>query len=315
MSDRSGSAAPGNMAQDTATRGASAGETATPDVEAGGGRTGGRMATAIREHSEREGCGCLDCLGVETATLRRSFPDTLGWAARLCRAYPSIPALALAFVLAGRFLERASLPEPVAAGLGPLVAFGLWFGLRAYVASVAAEELAGGRPTPLARLRASLGRVALLGGVVWALVFGSFVLSTAVMTVASVVFVVAGVNPMAPFGVLPVFLATVALLVAPLLVLVFKLWLALEACVVGGYGPLGALRASWRLSTNHRGKLLGLLAGNLGVALVGPVIGAGGLVGPAGPLLTAVGTSAGELLSVVWYGAYAHLYVQSVLDA
>lgn len=291
----------------------------TPGVEAGAGRTDGAMATAIRDRDRREGCGCLDCLNVETATLRRSFPDMVVWAAGLCRRYPSVPALAVAFVLASRLATGVGpryLPAPLVELLDGLALVGLVFVLRAYVASVAAADLTGGRESPLGRLRGSLAEFVVLAGLLAALLFAAVSVPGAVLMIGLVALLIAGVNPMAAIGVGPVFAVTLAVTVLPLLVLAFKLWLAPEACVVGGYGPLGSLRASWRLATSHRGKLLGILAGNVGsvgVFLAGPLVGANGPLLSPGPLLSAVSTSVGELLSVVWYGVYAHLYVQTVL--
>ena len=53
----------------------------------------------------------------------------------------------------------------------------------------------------------------------------------------------------------------VVALVGPLLPLLFRCWFAMEACLIGRYGPVDAVRVSRGVTTAYRGKLLRLAAG------------------------------------------------------
>ncbi|WP_435066921.1 hypothetical protein [Haloplanus sp. C73] len=278
------------------------------------------MSPTIEARDDVDGCGCLDCRDVETATVRRSVLDTLVWSARLFRSRPSIALFSAAIVLTNRLLETDSLqaiPTPAVNGLEAATAFAFAVLIRAYVGVVVAGELTD-RVTAWEALRRSLARTPALVGVftlvVVCVLFVPFVLSVPLFVLVAA----AAGNPVELVG-FPVAAAIgLSVVGVPFLLLLFKFWFAPEACVIGGYGPLKSLRLSWRITTNYRRKfvLVALVVAGSGVGffLPGslPEIGHG--LAPLAPVLRVVSASAGELLSVVWAGAYAQLYVQGVVD-
>jgi hypothetical protein len=291
----------------------------TPEIETTAGPTGASMA-AIRAASDADGCGCLDCLGVGTVTLRRGFLGTVLWASRLCRAYPAVPALALVLALAGALVETvgpAYLPDPVVGGVGVVASVGLAVGLRAVVASIAARELTDRDIGPLAALWSSLGSLVVLLGLFWFLLMVALFVPFSLGTVLAIVFVVADINPVDLLGFHVVAAGSLVLVLGPLAVLVFKTWYAIEACVLGGYDPVKSLVVSWRVTTDHRGRALGIVVGTLGssgvAAAIDPVVGAGAPLAAPGPVVTATLGAVGQATVVVWFGVYAHSYVQGVL--
>ena len=273
----------------------------------------------IRARADTEGCGCLECRDIETATTRRTALDALLWSVRLFRSHPSIVALGAVVVLARRLLEANSLhglPTPAVGVLGAVTTFSFVFPLRAYVATIVAGELTGTPVTVRDGLRRSIARVpAFLGMAVLillAMLTIPFVLSLPLFALLALT----GGAPIETFG-FPLVAAVGGVgFAVPFLFLLFRFWFAPEACVVGRYGPIESLRISWRITTNYRAKLLLIVLLALGSALSVFVVGAspdGGLV-TVGPLFEALSTSAGEFLSILWAGAYAHLYVQGVVD-
>ncbi|WP_415382525.1 hypothetical protein [Halosimplex sp. TS25] len=278
------------------------------------------MIPAIRPRQDTDRCGCLDCRGVDATVLRRSTLDSLVWSVSLCRRNPSIPALALGLVLAGQLLNSGlaqSAPAPVVDLTEPLVPFGLLVVLRGYVAGVAAGELTGQQVSLSAGLRHSFRRgIALVGVLAVVVAFAISVPSIVTLPLLVGAFV-SGVNPMATFGVESVFVALLALHVVPLLFVLYACWFAFEACVIGRYGPVDSLRVSWAITRGRKRKFLLVLvatAGSIAVTtLIGDVPGTGGRFLPSGPVTRAVAASLGELTAIVWYGVYAHLYVQETV--
>jgi hypothetical protein len=98
----------------------------------------------------------------------------------------------------------------------------------------------------------------------------------------------------------------------------FKFWFAPEACVIGQYGPIESLRVSWHITTNYRGKfiLIAVIAigSALGLYLPTPLPELGTRVASVAPVVSVISASVGELLSVVWASAYAHIYVQGIVS-
>ncbi|MBX0286082.1 hypothetical protein [Haloarcula salinisoli] len=280
----------------------------------------------IRRRAETDGCSCLDCRNVDAATTRRSVLDTVQWSLGLCRAYPSILLFGVCLVTAGVGVDALGaryLPSPVVRLLDILMAAGFVLGLRAYVATLTARELTGSSLAPWPWCRRAIVRTLLLAVVVLALVFVIAAASTALTFALFGALVVGGMLP--PGGPLhqPGFLAAVAvsvgLLLVPVFYVLFKCWFALEACIIGRYGPVDAIRVSWGLTTTYRGKVLRLTAVvilSLGASYVAALTPS--VSGPLGTLLSSLGPlvgALGELTAVLWYAVSAHLYVQGVLDA
>jgi hypothetical protein len=104
----------------------------------------------------------------------------------------------------------------------------------------------------------------------------------------------------------------------PFLFFLFKFWFAPEACVIGQYGPIESLMISWRITTNYRGKfvLIAVIAVGSAISIYLPTVLPELGMGPTlvSPILDAISSSAGELLSVVWASAYAHTYIQGIVS-
>jgi hypothetical protein len=273
-------------------------------------------APMVEARADVDGCGCLDCRNVEAAAVHRTALDALVWSGRLFRSRPSLVAVAGAAVLARRFLEAGGvgvLPTPAVGALEAVTAFASVFLLRAYVGTVAAGELTGDPVTVREGLSRSVARAPALVGVVL-LVVCSVLLVPSLLSLP--LFALVAAVPGAPGGTIPfpVVAAVGGVLFAvPFLLLLFTFWLAPEACVIGRYGPVESLRVSWHVTTDYRRKFLLVV-----VIAVGSAVGlylptslpaTGARLAPLHP----VSASVGELLSLLWAGAYAHVYVQGAL--
>lgn len=279
----------------------------------------------IRRNAETEGCSCLDCRNVDAATTRRSLFDTVRWGWRLCRAYPSVLASGVALVAMVTLVDTVGaryLPTPIVTLLSLLFSAGFFVGLRAYVATLAARELTGSTLSPWPWCRRAIGRALLLVVVLLALVFALSMLSTLLTIALFAVLLLADVQPAAPSLGQPAFLAVIAvsviMLVGPLLLVLFKCWFAMEACIIGRYGPVDAVRVSWGMTTAYRGKLLRLAAVVVATLAVSSLDGAvPSLAGGPGTLLAGLQTflgALGKLSAVLWFAVSAHLYVHGVVD-
>jgi hypothetical protein len=278
------------------------------------------VAPTIKARDDVDGCGCLDCRNIETTTTNRTVLDALVWSVRLFRSYPSIVAFAGVIVLVNRLLETdlvTVLPTPAVGIVEAVTAFAFVISIRAYVGTIVAGELTGEPVTIRAGLRRSVTRTPALVGAVLLVVF-------AVMTVPffvslplfGLVSAVPG-NPAESVG-FPVVAAVGGIVFAvPFLGLLFKFWFALEACVIGQYGPVESLRVSWRITTDYRRKFVLIVVIAAGSALsfylptVLPDLGTG--LARIAPVVDVLSSSVGELLSIVWASAYAHIYVQAIV--
>jgi len=279
------------------------------------------MPPAIKSRNDIDECGCLECRNIKTKTTNRTVLDALVWSVRLFRSYPSIVAFASVIILVNRLLETDSinvLPLPVIGVFETLTAFAFVFLIRAYVGTIVAGELTGNPVTIREGLHRCIARIPALVGVILLFIFFimtiPFLLSLPLLVLVGVILS----NPVEMVG-FPVAAATVGSVFAvPLLLLLFKFWFAPEACVIGQYGPIESLRVSWRLTTNYRRKFLLIVVITIGSALsfyiptVLPELGTGLALVP--PVLDAISSSVGELLSIVWAGAYAHIFVQGIVS-
>ncbi|WP_371727622.1 hypothetical protein [Haloarcula sp. CBA1122] len=275
------------------------------------------MAPTIKSREDIDGCGCLECRNIETTTTNRTALDALVWSVRLFRSYPSIIAFAGVTILANRLLETDiinGLPMPVIGVFDALTAFVFIILIRAYVGTIVAGELTDNSVTIREGVHRSITRTPALIGVTLLIVFS-------VMTVPFFLFLplllFAGAIPGNPADIIgfPVVAAVGGLVFAvPFLGLLFKFWFAPEACVIGQYGPLKSLRISWQITTNYRRKfvLIAVIAIGSVSNLYLPEIGTG--VASVTPVLRVFSTSVGDLLSIVWASAYAHLYIQEIVS-
>ncbi|AJF27344.1 hypothetical protein SG26_00975 [Haloarcula sp. CBA1115] len=220
-------------------------------------------------------------------------------------------------ILANRLLETDiinGLPMPVIGVFDALTAFVFIILIRAYVGTIVAGELTDNSVTIREGVHRSITRTPALIGVTLLIVFS-------VMTVPFFLFLplllLAGAIPGNPADIVgfPVVAAVGGLVFAvPFLGLLFKFWFAPEACVIGQYGPLKSLRISWQITTNYRRKfvLIAVIAIGSVSNLYLPEIGTG--VASVTPVLRVFSTSVGDLLSIVWASAYAHLYIQEIVS-
>ncbi|WP_246975520.1 hypothetical protein [Natribaculum luteum] len=279
------------------------------------------MAPTIKERDDVDGCGCLECRNIETTTTNRTVLDALVWSVRLLRSSPSIVAFAGVIVLANRLLETDSidvLPLPVIDVLEALAAFAFIFLIRAYVGTIVAGELAGDPVTIRAGLHRSIARIpAVVGGVLLLVFFVMMIPSLLTLPLLVLVGLIPG-NPVEMVS-FPVAAAVGGIVFAvPFLLLMFKFWFVPEACVIGQYGPIESLRVSWRITTNYRGKVVLIVVIAIGSAisfyLPPSLLEMGTSLASSTPGLSMISSSVGELLSIVWAGAYAHIYVQEIVS-
>ena len=286
-----------------------------------GDPTTGDVAPTIKARDDVDGCGCLDCRNIEIPATRRSVLDALVWSVRLFRSYPSIVVFAGVIILARRLLETDSinvLPVPVIGVVEVLTAFAFIILIRAYVGTIVAGELTGEPVTRREGLHRSLARTPSLVGVV---ILTVVLVMTIPFLVALPLFLIVGVLPVTPVDMIsfPVAAAIGGITFAvPFLFLLYKVWFALEACVIGQYGPVESFRVSWRITTNYRGKfvLIGVIAIGSAASLFLPTYlpEMGMSLASLNPVLSLISSSVSELLSIVWASAYAHIYVQGVVS-
>lgn len=280
------------------------------------------MATIERREAV-DGCGCVRCRDVEPAVVRRTTGDDVHWSLRLLRRHPSNLALIAGLVCLVAALEPLTAPfepttgpaswigDPVhtAVGIVLLVVF-----LRGYVGAVVATELTGGRQG-VRRALPQVGRrfVPLLATVVGMLVVAALAFAAALVVVSLLVFEVGLLGPGVFDGLTPTLLfgSVIALVL-------YKLWLAPEVCVVGGAGPIRALRASWGITSAHWRRVCVLL-GSFAVTISAPHVVGGLLVAVGGQPIQVPGFGVLSdlfrwLSTAVWYCVGAQIYVRSTFE-
>lgn len=279
------------------------------------------VAPTVKTRGDINGCGCLECRNIETTTTNRTVFDALVWSVRLFRSYPSILAFTGVIIIANRLLETdgiALLPMPAISVIEAVTAFVFVISIRAYVGTIVAGELTGDPVTIREGLRRSIARTPALVGVIFLVVFS---VMTIPFFVSVPLFLLVAVFPVTSVEIIsfPVTAAVGGIIfVAPFLFLLFKFWFAPEACVIGQYGPFKSLRVSWHITSNYRGKFLLIAvivigsAVNHSIPTILPQIETGLTV--VHPVLHVISSSVGELLSIVWASAYAHIYVQGIVS-
>jgi hypothetical protein len=75
---------------------------------------------------------------------------------------------------------------------------------------------------------------------------------------------------------------------------------------------------SWHITTNYRRKfvLIGVIAIGSAISLYLPIYlpEMGASLALLNPVVHLISSSVGELLSIVWASAYAHIYVQGIVS-
>ncbi|EMA18013.1 hypothetical protein C443_20022, partial [Haloarcula argentinensis DSM 12282] len=220
-------------------------------------------------------------------------------------------------ILANRLLETDiinTFPMLVIDLLDGLTAFVFIILIRAYVGTIVAGELTDSSVTIREGVHRSITRTPALIGVTLLIVFSvmtvPFFLSLPLLLLAGAI----PGNPADIVGFPVVAAVSVLVFAVPFLGLLFKFWFAPEACVIGQYGPLKSLRISWQITTNYRRKfvLIAIIAIGSVSNLYLPEMGTS--VASVAPVLRVLSTSVGDLLSIVWASAYAHLYIQEIVS-
>jgi len=282
----------------------------------------------VKLRDDVDGCGCVRCQRVDGQTLRRSLFGTLRWSGALVVHRPSI---LLVFLGAG-LLQLLALFAP-----SPLAVLTIIFGVggvfvgRGYIGVVGRDELAdrSSSATELlglvfSRFPSFVGAAVLIVSLLFSLgLFITVVLSEPVHVLLEWL----GVQP---FAVDVLLLVAVA---AGLVYAVLKFWFVPEACFVGGYGPVTALKTSWRITTLRRRKAILLVVGFFLLLGVGVLLDTR-FADPASPIALSVrygettvvlrsfGLSfAGGLrfvfdmtITALYSGVFVHQYVSSAFD-
>lgn len=276
----------------------------------------------VKPREDADGCGCLACRRVDTATTRRSLLDALGWVVHLFRTDRSVAAFVVGVVCCTRLLAvglASGVPARSLEPFAPVVVAGSALLVRATVGTVVAGALIDDPATVWTGVRRGLVRAP---AVVASLALAVSLVVTVAACVSLPVLVAIGaawalLDPVGPA------VAVAAAGVAFFVPVVFGLstfWLAPEACVLGGYGPVASLRVSWRLTTHHRRKLLlvvGIvLASTIGLYLPDRLFAVASTPasGPLAATLEVTLAGVEDCLSALWTGVYAHLYVQGAVS-
>jgi hypothetical protein len=275
------------------------------------------MAPTIKSREDTDGCGCLECRNIETTTTNRTVLDALVWSVHLFRSYPSIIAFAGVTILANRLFETDVvnvLPMPVIGVFEGLTAFVFVILIRAYVGTIVAGELTDNSVTIREGIHRSIARTPALIVVTLLMIF-SVMTVPFLLSLPLALFVGATLGNPADIVGFPVVAAVSVLVFAvPFLGLLFKFWFAPEACVIGQYGPLKSLRISWRLTTNYRRKIVLIAVIAIGSVSNVYVPEVGTSIASVTPVFRVLSSSVGDLLSIVWASAYAHLYIQEIVS-
>lgn len=294
----------------------------------------------IRRRDDVAGCGCVRCQSVHFDVVRRSIAGAAAWCLGVLRRHPSV---LLVFLLLGgvqSVLERGGVTGPLADATLPLAAvvgfLGVFLG-RGYAGLVTAGDLRGSDRSRTAtvgrRARVAVRRFpSFLAAAVLAIagLFGLIVAATAVVSPA-----LNALLPAVGFADLVTTVDAVLLVgvtVAVVVVLV-KLCFLPEACFVGGYGPVSALRVTWSLTAVHRRKAIALTAGLLALFVLGTLLDAriGTTTRPVVLSVTVYDTTVpvrsigiatsspvrllvDATLSAVYYPLFAHQYVHALFD-
>ena len=291
----------------------------------------------IDYRTETADCTCLRCRNVDPAVIRRSIAGDVLWSLRLFRRHPSIPLFFLGLAVLDIVLH--ALSRRVGLSVGPLeaplpwLAFLLAFPVvfRGYVVAIATGELVGDGRSAGDAIAESLRRApavaaATVGTLVVALsaFVAAMTLLVALFGGAYALDLVLGLGVVDPSvfdgpafdGIAPTLaFGSVVALAA------FKCWLAPDICVVGGCGPLAALRTSWRVTASHRRRLTAVVVGFVVTTAASERLGG---ARPAGPLHETIPAAepaidvlltAGLLLSyAIWFAVGAQIYARAAVE-
>jgi len=283
----------------------------------------------IRLREDVDGCGCVRCQEAGRELPQRSLGGALVWSAALPFARPSVLLVLLGVVLVQ--VASAFAPEPLSLALLSGALLGVFAG-RGYIGVVGRDALASRRRSPVRALATVARRLPVFVGAVFVVALGLVgvvgvvvtLVSPALATTAAAV----GVDPTAGE------LATILTLATLVVFVLLKCCFVPEACFVGGYGPIAALRASWLITTVDRRNAVFVFGGFLALFAVGAAFDTQ-LAGADAPLvlsielhgttvvlrsfglsLTSATRSGFDLLATAVYsGVFVHQYAASAVTA
>ena len=283
----------------------------------------------VKLRADIDGCGCVRCQAVDGTVLQRSVTDSLRWSGRLVADRPSI----LALLLGVGFVQLLALVGPTEFELaGAILGVAGVFLARGYIGVLGRETLANRNPSAGSTLLTVLGRFPAFAG---AAVLVVALLSSSGLFVARVLSQpTRAALQAAGVGTFTTEVVVLFVVAATVLYLLLKFWFVPEACFVGGYSPVGALRTSWRLTTVHRRKAILVVSGFALLLGVGVLLDTR-LADPESPIaltfrygettvvLRSFGLSfAGGVrfafdmgVTALYSGVFVHQYVSGVFDA
>lgn len=220
----------------------------------------------VRLHEDVEGCGCFRCQNVDHEVVQRSLAGALSWSASLPFTYPSILALLAAVGL----IQAVAVVAPTELALA-FICVGVLgvFGSRGYIGVIGRESLGPDSPSPASALRTVVVRFPAFLGAIGTILLGLITVSVLVVTLVGPA--LTGVATFVGVESAVAELSTAVLLAVLVMYALLKFVFVPEACFVGGYGPLGAIRVSWRITRVHTAKVLVIVAGFV-VLLLGGVL-------------------------------------------
>lgn len=274
----------------------------------------------IPPRDDIDGCGCIRCRGIDPAILGRSTAGDLRWSIDLLQKRLSVPATAMTFVVVLAALELILAPfEPTVGWVDTPIhnlIGGVLLGvlLRGYVSTVVASELTDQQMTRRETVAFAIRRllplsVTLLGMII----VGAVAFALSLMVISLLVFDAGVLGPSVFEGVTP------TLLFGSIVAVVFyKFWLAPDIAVVGGVGPVTALRISWTATTTQWLRVASLLVSFVATVAMPDIL--GGTLAAANVEFM-LGTPGSETLvsgfrwltTSVWYSVGTQIYVRSIL--
>lgn len=279
----------------------------------------------IGRRTDLEGCGCVRCQRVDGTLLRRSILGDFRESVSLLRRSPSLLVLAAALTVATGELWSLleSLPQtwPVDTPIAFFIAV-LFIVVRPYVGTITLLALTDGDVSTRQAVWYSLRRIPAVAvtSVAVVVAMGVVLVAASMLVwalVAGIIQLHAGLGAVVERTVFDGPGATV--LFGSIMTLAgYKLWLAADICVVGGYGPLCALRMSWAITAMHRWRVVivvfGFLLTAFGPRLAAMVVGAaGGEFVLEADLGFLVGLSQ-AVASMVVFSAGGQLYARAALE-
>lgn len=210
----------------------------------------------VRLHDDVDGCGCVRCQEVDHEVLRRSLAGALVWSATLPFRRPSI----LVVLAAVGVLQAAAVVAPTEFAV-LLVCIGVLgvFAGRGYIGIVGRDAIGTEQSSPESALRTVASRFPSFAGAIVVVLLGLFTVGLAVVTIVAPA--LSGLTTFAGFDAVAAETTIIVLLVGVVTYTLLKCCFVPEACFVGGYGPLEAVRVSWVITRVHAAKAVAIVTG------------------------------------------------------